>query len=539
MAFCVARTRHCLWLLLWSIICLELLVTVSFARRQTIIDHPSSIPSDALHELRRAIEVMQTEYFDIGLGTWPSSIDWTAAVLGTHISAVLSSFSRFNEFANAEWMSENDINRYFSHTITYLFGENQFAIRNQAYDDMLWVVLGWLQAIRFTNSHSEVHFLRNESPDWHGRQFIPAFSHRARVFYELAERGWDQKLCGGGMLWDPRKLPYKNAITNELFIAASAGMYLGFPGDNNDSPFVAAKPIYNPTFLQNAISAYQWLKHSGMTNDHGLYVDGFHIKGYDRNHSKTECDERNEMVYTYNQGVLLSGLRGLWEATGNVSYLEDGHELIRNVIHATGWTEDGDTPSIPCGDLGWCGLGRKGILTELCDTSGTCSQNGQTFKGIFFHHLTDFCASLPREAVTPGKTHGAPRELISLHRASCKKYAPWIMHNGNAAIRTKDAKGRFGMWWGANTLEHPAVHHGASPAAVFPRGAMDYQNNPKHANLLGTNAHSFNRAIPELDIHSTGDLNDRGRGRTVETQSGGVAVIRAMWEFLRCQDTSE
>ena len=28
------------------------------------------------------------------------------------------------------------------------------------------------------------------------------------------------------------------------------------------------------------------------------------------------------------------------------------------------------------------------------------------------------------------------------------------------------------------------------------------------------------------------DLNDRGRGRTVETQSGGVAVLRAWWELL-------
>ena len=31
----------------------------------------------------------------------------------------------------------------------------------------------------------------------------------------------------------------------------------------------------------------------------------------------------------------------------------------------------------------------------------------------------------------------------------------------------------------------------------------------------------------------TMDLNDRGRGRTVETQAGGVAVLRAMWEFMR------
>ena len=28
------------------------------------------------------------------------------------------------------------------------------------------------------------------------------------------------------------------------------------------------------------------------------------------------------------------------------------------------------------------------------------------------------------------------------------------------------------------------------------------------------------------------DLNDRGRGRTVETQSGGIAVLRAIWKLV-------
>ena len=37
----------------------------------------------------------------------------------------------------------------------------------------------------------------------------------------------------------------------------------------------------------------------------------------------------------------------------------------------------------------------------------------------------------------------------------------------------------------------------------------------------------------DCDASSPCDLNDRGRGRTVETQSGGLAVLRAMWEFNR------
>jgi hypothetical protein len=30
----------------------------------------------------------------------------------------------------------------------------------------------------------------------------------------------------------------------------------------------------------------------------------------------------------------------------------------------------------------------------------------------------------------------------------------------------------------------------------------------------------------------TRDLNDRGRGRTVETQGGGISVLRALWEIV-------
>lgn len=510
---------------------------------------------------------MQQEYFSLWLGKWTTAIDWTAAVMGTFLSATLSSlshslpytmpgtFDKSRKLDVEAQMVENEINKYFGQSIAYYFGEDHFAIRNQAYDDMLWVVLGWLESIQFINSHSKNHYPPSrEAPDgkgeWHAQQFIPAFAHRARVFYELAEQGWDWKLCGGGMTWNPRLLPYKNAITNELFISASIAMYLYFPGDDNCSPFMGAErghsdwqflrtqepsddamdcsnsssnaPIYDPIHLANAVNGYNWLANSGMTNDQGLYVDGFHIKGYAQNHSKTECDERNEMVYTYNQGVLLSGLRGLWEATGNLTYLEDGHSLIRNVIAATGWT-DAATPPLS----EWAGLGAHGILTELCDPSGTCNQDGQTFKGIFFHHLTTFCTALPRVPVRPGKTHAASRFTAALHHRSCNEYAPWVVHNAQAALATRDAQGRFGMWWGAGQDSSAAV----DASALLPERALDYRNDPE---LLGMPEGGVDHPVlSQRSERSRSDPNDRGRGRTVETQGGGVAVVRAMWEFLR------
>lgn len=552
--------------------------------------------TNALQELHAALETMQTEYFSLWLGKWTTAIDWTAAVMGTHVSATLSSlshsltytmpgtFDKTRKLDVEAQMIENEINKYFSHIITYYFGEDHFAIRNQAYDDILWVVLGWLESVQFIDSHSDSHYPpsgENGDGEWYARQFIPAFAHRARVFYELAEKGWDWRLCGGGLTWNPRLLPYKNAITNELFISASIDMYLYFPGDDNCSPFLGAKdqahpdwkrlhaqeqrdpaacpdgtpasPTYDPIYLANAINGYDWLKNVGMTNDQGLYVDGFHIKDYYRNHSKTECDDRNEMVYTYNQGVILSGLRGLWEATGNITYLEDGHELIRNVIHATGWTDTDIAPTVslttpskhenparnpylfPVPAGGWAGLGAHGILTELCDPFGTCSQNGHTFKGIFFHHLTTFCTPLPLVPVRRGKTFGASPATGKLHHQSCNEYAPWVVHNAQAALKTRDSKGKFGTWWGAEADPDARRKAEWPPEAnpLIPGDAFDYRNSLSDVSDPGTGEEFIFQPLSPRNVHITSDLNDRGRGRTVETQGGGVAVVRAMWEFLR------
>ncbi|KAK5165913.1 uncharacterized protein LTR77_008837 [Saxophila tyrrhenica] len=526
------------------------------------------IASAVLENLRDAVHVMQTTWFDVPVGSWATAIDWTRAVIDTHLVATISTLSRTLDRAPraaggiqsprlGDFEVENEINHYFAQNIAYYFGENAFRIRNEAYDDMLWVVLGWLESVKFIRRHSQQHYEAdiNGRIEWHGIQFIAAFVHRARVFYDLASRGWDEKFCGGGMVWNPNLGPYKNAITNEQYIAASIGMYLYFPGENNSSPFLAeesrsgfsrgTKP-FEKAYLRHAVDGYFWLRSSGMTNHRGLYVDGFHIANWRTN--GTACDERTEMVYTYNQGVLLSGLRGLWEGTGNSTYLEDGHELVRHVFAATGW--DAELQRATSAD--WAGLGRNGILEDHCDAAGNCTQDAQTFKSIFFHHLTLLCEPLPLEAVVPGKTHSADRTLAHLHRRSCENYAPWVAHNAKAALETRDKHGRFGMWWGANSELDPAP---------LPIHSIDYRNNAsetfesvwapgagfswsdsvrRHPSLNADG--TYLDAVPGLyaavklsegqQVLTSQDLNDRGRGRTVETQAGGVAVLRCLWELL-------
>ena len=458
-----------------------------------------------------ALNVMQSHFFELWQGTWPNAIDWTRAVMGTQVSATLIAITSYKDIGRGPASTresplaldnfairENLVNQYFGHVTSFYFGENAFDLRTQAYDDMLWVVLGWLESVEFINLHSK-HYNSSrgetEAFSWHGRQFIPSFAHRARVFYDIASRGWDTSLCGGGMLWSPYLAPYKNAITNQLFIAASVSMYLYFPGDSNKSPFTIdrdgqiqpAKP-HDRKYLQAAVDAYEWLSTSNMTNALGLYTDGFHIRGWqgrgpNGSIGTGECNVRDETVYTYNQGVLLSGLRGLWSSTGSSFYLEDGHTLIRNVITATGWplatTTSPDRAK-------WAGIGRNGILEENCDSSGTCSQNGQTFKGIFFHHMTVFCTKLPvrnrdgKKEDDDGVAFKADQELAALHRKACESYKPWIAHNARAAYGTRDDKREFGMWWTPGLWREDTENQGGDSTdyeAPPPReGGSDYRN---------------------------------------------------------------
>lgn len=521
-----------------------------------------------------AIDVMEAHFFSVHHGTWPEAIDWTAAVMGTQVSSSLSVMSEYSGLSKLEashlCSHENTINRYFTQVASFYFGENAFSIRTQAYDDMLWVVLGWLESIKFINLHSNLHYAQSPSQSlrgsrnssWYARQFIPQFAHRARLFYDLASKGWDTTLCGGGMIWNPHLAPYKNAITNELFITASVAMYLYFPGDDNTSPF--SNPFSSTTafqentkeqaippakarddqYLHNAVEGYEWLKNSGMRNTAGLYVDGFHIRGWRggrRGSNGTEqCDLRDEKVYTYNQGVILSGLRGLWEATGHLDYLEDGHELIKDVIKATGWDNRGTDHKDR-----WAGLGRNGVLEEQCDRSGSCSQDGQTFKGIFFHHLTLFCSPLPSDDDdTPDRPWLGDIVTRALHQQSCDGYGAWVKQNARAASVTRDENGEFGEWWGRPSRRKEGQDNDEELDFEAPptNQGTDYRNEGVPIDEIWRLTGSDHRAYighpnvekPVTDVwqRAAADVNDRGRGRTVETQSGGVAVLRAAWKLV-------
>lgn len=495
-------------------------------------------------DLKDALSIMQGQFFEVWLGRWPTASDWTGAVMSTHVAASLNALTRFknhnddgesNVFEREEDLFEEETNAYFAQLTAYYFGEHAVAMRSQAHDDMLWVVLGWLESLKLIDSHNVSR--REDSSEgnqtasplkWHGTIFVPAFAHRSRIFYDIVSAAWDRKVCGGGLTWDPKLGIYKNTVTNSQFISASVGMYLYHTGDDIRSPYLSAQDQlasrpraenddrdlspalpHDPAYLSIAKEANDWLSNINMTNDKGLFTDGFHVRSHldpDGHRVYDACDLREEMVYTYNQGILLSGKRQLWEATGNISHLESGHALVRAVIAATGFPATNST---------WKGIGAAGILTEFCDTRGFCSQDAQTFKGIFFHHLGLFCEPLPtKKPLVPRLTFVADSATASLHASSCRGYIPWVQRNAKAAWGTRNEAGIMGSWWGAPAAATEEELEALHPR--LPKGVVDLRS-------MGMDAGR------EAEKPLNRDLNDRGRGRTVESHAGGLAALRTLY----------
>ena len=264
-------------------------------------------------EFQGVLSKMQNIYWN---GTyWPTTIQWIGAFLNTELASSDRSFTNAlveydGNVPGSQSSSDSiqsEIHKYFSEVEAYYGDEDTIQIFGAAYDDAQWVVLEWLEAIKFINQYD------NYSESDLGQADIARFAHRAHIFYNIVQNQFNTSLCGGGLTWNPALAPYKNAITNELFVSSSIGMYLYFPGDSNAKPYpnpayanttnstlppLPALKAHDPLLLDNAMKEYQWFKTHNFTNAQGLVVDGFHISD-----NQTTCDERDEMVYTYNQGT--------------------------------------------------------------------------------------------------------------------------------------------------------------------------------------------------------------------------------------------
>ena len=177
------------------------------------------------------------------------------------------------------------------------------------FDDELWWGIGWLRAYVLTGEFK--------------------YLNRSRfVFDDIVNRSWCNASCQGGVCWqaarDPKDMGkcYKNAITNELFLSLGAQLTVTYSERCNGArrrmkdataalwpeshlPPDCAAAAYTASWAQTEL---EWFLNSGMINKSSLVNDG--LDTFDTH--QEVCLSKQDGAYSYNQGVILSGLGLLW-----------------------------------------------------------------------------------------------------------------------------------------------------------------------------------------------------------------------------------
>lgn len=150
-------------------------------------------------------------------------------------------------------------------------------IRNDFYDDMLWMALALQRLHQFTND--------------------PEHEQAVFTLWEDIKTGWSNEY-GGGIAWNKSQLDYKNTPSNAPAVILATRLYQNY---GNDEDLQWAKKIYN------------WLTDTLVDPTNGFVWDGINRTG------DGKIDK--EWEFTYNQGVYIGASVELYQVTGEEKYL--------------------------------------------------------------------------------------------------------------------------------------------------------------------------------------------------------------------------
>ncbi|KAF5386228.1 hypothetical protein D9615_002518 [Tricholomella constricta] len=264
---------------------------------------------------------LQDHYYNAGTGQYNGGSLWTDAntLEDLHNLMLATGTDDFSTVADTSFIGRSAVN---SNT-------NWQSILGGSNDDAGWIVLALWKIADYKGSRGKDN---------------SAYINAASKIYDIIAGQWDST-CGGGVWWSTAHT-YKNAITNELFLLLSAQGYLRF-----------GKLAY----LDNAKKTWTWMSNTGMRNSNNLWNDGLNFN---------DCKNNGQTTWTYNQGVIASGLGALSVATGDKSLLTQAELTLDATISR---------------------LSTNNILRESCDDAvrggPVCNQDQQIFKGIWTKHL--------------------------------------------------------------------------------------------------------------------------------------------------------
>ncbi len=213
---------------------------------------------------------------------------------------------------------------------TYRTAPTRFAhFLNEFYDDEGWWALAWLDVYELSKD--------------------PRYLATSEAIFDDMAGGWSDT-CGGGIWWKKNE-HYKNAIANELFLSAASRLALLHTGQSR------------LRYLGWAQREERWFLSSGMINAQSLVNDGL----------DATCHNNGKTTWTYNQGVILTGLLDYNKLTRDPVALSTANRIA----------------SAAAGSL----TDANGILHDPCEPN--CGDDGPQFKGIFLRNLTTLVQSGP------------------------------------------------------------------------------------------------------------------------------------------------
>ncbi|KAI0475685.1 glycoside hydrolase family 76 protein [Xylariaceae sp. FL0804] len=337
-----------------------------------------------------AIEAMM-QFYNESTGIWGANPWWQSGVALRAITEYMLATGS-NEYLAA---AENTVNIQRAPLAWWPSGGGDF--RADSTDDTGWWALALTSLYRLTGNATYLALAREDEA------YMYAY--------------WNATTCGGGLIWDIPTRSYHNAISNELYLELAATLHnlLGPSGDGDG------------LYLARAREEWAWFEASGMIDAQtGLVNDGLT--------QDAACVNNNQTVWSYNQGVLLSGLAQLWAATGNATLLAVAASVADAAV----------APGSPLTSA------EDGILTETgCDTEVACEPNSVAFKGIFIRGLAALDrALLQLQESGNSTTTNSTTNATTVAATRTTRYGEYIARNAQSAYaRDRNASDFYGLLW--------------------------------------------------------------------------------------------
>jgi predicted alpha-1,6-mannanase (GH76 family) len=261
----------------------------------------------------------------------------------------------------------------------------------------------------------------NDDDGWWGLAWVDAYDYAAvydpahadrylklaeNIFAYMASQ-WETGNCGGG-LWQMQKPNHtKDAIANEVFLSLAASLALR-TGD--------------VMYSEWALREWRWFNASHMITPDHLVDDHLSAPGSTHPPPCTPQPQRGQF-WTYNQGVILGGLTGLYELNKKTHPALAKDFLVRATEIADCATDHrcGGNAAISAFPL----VDSSGILTEGCGTNPCTYAPSYQFKGIFI------------------------RNLAQLNKVT-GKYKAFLAANASSVwVHDRNSNNIFGFYWNA------------------------------------------------------------------------------------------